>query len=98
MTAQKLLESLREAKAWMDSNALTSGKLDEKYGIMVFKAKKGNYSIMKRIVADYVIRSRKVDPDIMVMEDIDDDSVKTWLVGNPNKINQMVEDSLNSNK
>lgn len=98
MTAQKLLKSLGEAKVWMDSNALTPGKLDDKYGIMVFKAKKGNYAIMKRIVADYVIRSKKIDPDIMIMEDMDDNFIKTWVVGNPNKINQMVEDSLNFNK
>lgn len=98
MTAQKLVEALREAKLWMDSNALTPGKLDEKYGIMVFKAKKGNYAIMKKIVVDYVIRSKKIDPDIIIMEDMGDNLVKTWLVGNPNKINQMVEDSLNSNK
>lgn len=94
MTAQKLSEVLKEARSWMDSYIKPSGELDEKYGVMVFKAKKGNHAIMKRIVAEYVIKSKKIDPNIVIMEDMDDNDVKIWTVGNADKINQMVEDSL----
>lgn len=94
MTAEKLMESLIEARIWMDSYTKpAAGELDEKYGIMVFKAKKGNYAIVKRIVNEYVRNSKKIDPDIIVMEDMDDNLVKSWLIGNKDKISQMVNDS-----
>jgi hypothetical protein len=94
MTAQKLTELLKEARTWMDSYVKPAGELDKQYGVMVFKARKGNYAIVKRIVDDYVRKSKKIDPDIIVMEDIDDNLVKSWLVGNKDKIVQMVNDSL----
>lgn len=94
MTAQKLSETLNEARTWMDSYVKPTGELDKQYGIVVFKAKKGNYSIVKRIVDDYVRKSKKIDPDIIVMEDMDDNLVKSWLIGNKDKISQMVNDSL----
>lgn len=93
MTAKKLSEMLNEARTWMDGYVKPSGELDEKYGIMVFKAKKGNYAIVKRIVNEYVRNSKKIDPDIIVMEDMDDNLVKSWLIGNKDKISQMVNDS-----
>lgn len=96
MTAQKLIESLKEARMWMDGYNSPSGELDEKYGIMIFKARKGNYSIMKRIVDEYVRKSKKIDTDIIVMEDMDDNLIKSWLIGNKDKIAQMVNDSLKS--
>lgn len=79
MTAQKLSESLT----------------NERYGVMVFKAKKGNYSTMKRIVNQYVRNSKKFDRDVIVIEDVDDNLVKSWLIGNKDKIAQMVNDSFN---
>lgn len=93
MTAKKLSEMLNEARTWMDGYVKPSGELDKQYGVMVFKAKKGNYAIVKRIVNEYVRNSKKVDPDIIVMEDVDDNLVKSWLIGNKDKISRMVNDS-----
>lgn len=95
ITAQELVNSLKEAKMWMDGYIKPSGELDEKYGVMIFKAKHGNYSIVKRIVNEYIRQSKKIDSDIIVMEDVDDNLVKTWLVGNKDKISQMVNDGFN---
>jgi hypothetical protein len=95
MTAQKLIEALKEARTWMDSYVKPAGQLDDKYGVMVFKAKYGNYSIVKKIVDDYVRNAKKIDPDIIVMEDRDDNLVKTWVIGNKDKISQMVNDEFN---
>lgn len=94
MTSQKIIESSKEAKTLIDNCVKPIGQLNEKYGIMVFKSKPGNYSIVKRIVTDYVIKSKKIDPYIIVMEDIDDNLVKTWMVGNIQKISEMVNDEL----
>jgi hypothetical protein len=93
MTAQKFVKSYNDIKTLMNSYVKPSGELDEKYGIMVFKAKKGNYAIVKRIVNEYIRNSKKIDPDIIVMEDTDDNLVKSWLIGNKDKISQMVNDS-----
>jgi len=92
MTAQKLLESLKEARSWMNNYVKPFGELDEKYGIMVFKARKGNYSIMKRIVNDYVRSLKKTDKNVVVLEEKDENLIKTWVVGNPSSIQKQTED------
>ena len=70
------------------------GKWNEKYGVMVFKANYGYHSIMKKIVDDYVKSVRINDPKIIVMEEVDDNKVKSWVVGNPDNIKSMVNDEL----
>lgn len=72
------------------------GKWDEKYGVMIFKANRGYQSAMKKIVDNYIKKAKVYDSDIIVMTETDDNMVKSWVIGNKDKIKQMVEDSLKS--
>ncbi len=71
-----------------------AGKWNEKYGVMVFKANYGYHSAMKKIVDDYVREMKKDNPNIVVMDETDDNRVRTWTIGDPNNIRKMVEDEL----
>lgn len=73
-----------------------AGKFNDKYGVMVFKANYGYISAMKTIVDHYVSQLKKEDSSIVVMEEVDDYKAKTWIVGNADKIKQMVDDELKS--
>lgn len=71
-----------------------AGKWNQKYGVMIFKANYGYQSAMKKIVDDCVKQMKKEDPNVIVMDETDDDKVKTWVVGNKDKIQEMVDDEL----
>jgi hypothetical protein len=71
-----------------------AGNWNEKYGVMIFKANYGYQSAMKSIVDGYVSGLKVEDPKVIVMEEIDDNKVRTWIIGNPDNIKKMVEDEL----
>lgn len=88
-------------KEWLDfilnfTKRTEAGNWNEKYGVMVFKANYGYHSAMKKIVDDCVQQMKKENPDIVVMDESDDNRVRTWTVGKPDSIKQMVEDELKS--
>lgn len=92
MTAVK---SLNRTLDWIDRKRTSSDEVVyKKYGVITFKSKYGKYSVLKNIIFNYVRECKKFDKDVIVMEDVDDNLVKTWVVGNKYKINQMVNDSL----
>jgi uncharacterized radical SAM superfamily protein len=59
---------------------------------MIFKANYGYHSAMKKIVDDYVRDMKKANSNVVVMDETDDNRVRTWVVGFPSSIQQMVED------
>ena len=71
-----------------------AGKWNDKYGVMIFKANYGYHSAMKKIVDDYVRDMKKANSNVVVMDETDDNRVRTWIVGLPSSIQQMVEDEL----
>lgn len=71
-----------------------AGKWNEKCGVIIFKANYGYHSAMRKIVKDTVEKMKKEDPKTIVMEEVDDNKVRTWVVGNSDKIKQMVNDEL----
>jgi hypothetical protein len=71
-----------------------AGKFNDKYGVMVFKANYGYISVMKSIVDHYTNQLKNEDSNVVVMEEVDDYKAKTWIVGNADKIKQMVDDEL----
>lgn len=73
-----------------------SGKWNEKYSIMTFKARFGYISVMDAIVKEYVKGAKQTDDKIITMEEVNDDRSKTWVVGNPENIKQMVDDEFKS--
>lgn len=92
-----------EKKLWIDwilnfTKRTEAGKWNEKYGVMVFKANYGYHSAMKKIVEDYVKQTKKENPDVIVMEEVDDNKVRSWVIGNSDKIKEMVEDELNDKR
>ncbi len=90
-----------DIKKWVSSvleltKRTEAGKWNEKYGIMVFKANYGYHSVMKKIVKDYLKQAKTEDSEIIVMEDVDDNKVRTWVVGNSTNIKQMIDDEFKS--
>jgi hypothetical protein len=69
-------------------------EVDHKYKVMKFKANYGYISAMKRIVNQYIKLAKLNDPDTIVLEEVNDDKSKTWIVGNSKDITRMVNDAL----
>lgn len=64
-------------------------KLAKKNGIIIFKAKYGHYYTMGKIVERYMKSIN--NPKIISLDYIDDNRVKVWLIGLPNKLKKMME-------
>jgi hypothetical protein len=93
------IEKGSEMQNWLDfvlefTKRTEAGKWNDKYGIMTFKANYGYHSAMKKIVDDCVREMKKETPDVVVLDETDDDRVRTWVVGKPDKIKEMIEDEL----
>jgi len=73
-------------------------ELYNKYGVMIFKANYGYQSNMKLLVKSYVKELKLSDPKVIVIEEVDDFKAKTWIVGNADNIQKMVNDELSQNK
>lgn len=62
------------------------------YNVITFKSKRGNYTSVNKFVKDYVKEQKSKNNNLIVIQDIDDDGVKSWVVGKPEDIKRMVDD------
>lgn len=68
--------------------------MKNKHGVITFKARYGLITAMFRFVKAFYKKMKQQDPETIMIEEVNQDKSKTWLIGSSSDISKIINSEL----